>query len=106
MAQTLTDDRPEPLNLMNVTVKRNAYGRQLNSFEADIPVSVIKGNPIHAIFIRAPSFTYIGENVEVIGKLNDGTPVAVKQDNMLATAFHPELTNDVRFHKFFISLIK
>lgn len=106
MAQTLTDDRPEPLNLMNVTVKRNAYGRQLNSFEADIPVSVIKGNPIHAIFIRAPSFTYIGENVEVIGKLNDGTPVAVKQDNMLATAFHPELTNDARFHKFFISLIK
>lgn len=106
MAQTLTNDRPEPLNLMNITVTRNAYGRQLDSFEAAIPISVIEGSPIPAVFIRAPSFTYIGENVEVIGKLNDGTPVAVKQGNMLATAFHPELTNDVRFHNFFLSLIK
>ena len=83
------------LGLLDVTTKRNAFGRQLQSFEADLE---IEGEPMTAVFIRAPWVDETGEGVEVLAEV-DGHPVAVRQDNILAVAFHPELTNDVRLHQ-------
>jgi 5'-phosphate synthase pdxT subunit len=83
------------LGLLDVTTKRNAFGRQLQSFEADLEV---EGEPMTAVFIRAPWVDETGEGVEVLAEV-DGHPVAVRQDNILAVAFHPELTDDVRLHQ-------
>ena len=83
------------LGLLDVTTKRNAFGRQLQSFEADLE---IEGEPMTAVFIRAPWVDETGEGVEVLAEV-DGHPVAVRQDNILAVAFHPELTDDVRLHQ-------
>ena len=104
MAKSLTEDRPEPLALMDITVTRNAYGRQLESFETNLDIPVIGEPPLHTYFIRAPGFVEIGADVEVLAKLSDGTPVAVRQGAKVATAFHPELTNDFRFHAYFIAI--
>jgi len=105
LAQELTDDRPEPLHLMDITVNRNAYGRQGESFETDVVFPNLGEEPFHAVFIRAPSIARMSNGVEVLGKLEDGTPVAVRQGKLLATAFHPELTSDSRVHQFFLSFI-
>lgn len=101
--------RPQPvIGLMDVTVKRNAFGRQVDSFEVDLDIPVLKAienghpKPFHAIFIRAPLIESVGKNVEVLAKLEDGTIVAARQGNLLATSFHPELTNDTRFHQYFL----
>jgi 5'-phosphate synthase pdxT subunit len=96
-------DRPT-LGLLDVTVKRNAFGRQVDSFEADLSLTGIEGEPFHAIFIRAPLIESVGPDVTVMGKLPDGGIVAVRQGNLLATAFHPELTGDDRVHRYFLSL--
>ena len=106
LAKSLTDNRPEPLNLMDITVTRNAFGRQVDSFEADINFPKLGKDPFHAIFIRAPAVAEAGEGVEVLGRLDEATPVALLQDNMLVTSFHPELTSDTRFHRFFLTLVK
>jgi len=98
------DRRPEPLGLMDIEVSRNAFGRQVDSFETDIQVSSIEGDPIHAIFIRAPVVTDVGPEVEIIAKVEDGKPVAVTQGKLMATSFHPELTSDTRFHELFCRL--
>lgn len=90
------------IGLMDVRVKRNAFGRQVDSFETDLNIPVLGKQPFHAIFIRAPLIESVGKNVEVLAKLDDGTIVAARQENMLATSFHPELTNDVRFHRYVI----
>ena len=103
MARELIDNRPTPLGLMDISVVRNAFGRQVDSFEADLEVRLLGQDPFHAIFIRAPSVVSLGEGVEVLARLPDGTPVALRQHNLLATAFHPELTSDIRFHEFFLS---
>lgn len=96
----------QPLvGVMNVHVKRNAFGRQVDSFETDLVIPEIKNGdsaPFHAIFIRAPMLESVGENVKVLAKLDDGTIVAAREGNLLATSFHPELTHDTRFHEFFI----
>jgi 5'-phosphate synthase pdxT subunit len=96
-------DRPS-LGLMDVTVRRNAYGRQVDSFEADLEVAVIGGEPFHAIFIRAPAIERCGAAVEPVATLDDGTIVAAREGRFLATAFHPELTGDSRFHRLFADM--
>jgi 5'-phosphate synthase pdxT subunit len=98
--------RPQPLlGLMDITVERNAFGRQVDSFEADITVPKLGGEPFHAVFIRAPRIVSVGKQVDVLARLEDGTIVAAQQGSLLATAFHPELTGDARFHRYFCDLI-
>jgi 5'-phosphate synthase pdxT subunit len=100
----------QPLvGVMDVQVKRNAFGRQVDSFETDLEIPVLehgKEIPFHAMFIRAPLIESVGKNVQVLATLQDGTIVAAQQDNLLATSFHPELTHDARFHEYFVSLVK
>ncbi|HID90130.1 MAG TPA: pyridoxal 5'-phosphate synthase glutaminase subunit PdxT [Anaerolineae bacterium] len=104
MAKEVVDGVPgQPLlGLMDVTVRRNAFGRQVDSFETDLEVPVLGGGPFPAVFIRAPLIERVGEGVEVLARLEDGTVVAVRQGNLLATSFHPELTEDERFHRYFV----
>ena len=106
MASELTDRRPKPLGLMDVTVSRNAYGRQVDSFVIDINFPILGDEPFHAVFIRAPAAVRVGPGVEVLGELPDGAPVALRQGNLLVTSFHPELTRDTRFHEYFLSLLE
>lgn len=96
---------PHPIaGLMDIAVERNAFGRQVESFEADLDVKGMGGEPYHALFIRAPKITRVGPTVETLATLDDGTVVAARQDRLLATSFHPELTRDDRFHRYFLSL--
>ena len=106
ISNKLTDHRPEPLHLMNIDVSRNAFGRQVDSFEADLEISDMEGPPFRAVFIRAPAVTNVGEGVRVLATVNGGRPVAVRQDNMLATSFHPELTDDTRVHEMFVRMVE
>jgi 5'-phosphate synthase pdxT subunit len=100
----------QPLvGVMDVQVKRNAFGRQVDSFETDLNIPEIQNgdnSPFHAIFIRAPLMESVGKDVRVLAKLDDDAIVAARQDNLLATSFHPELTRDPRFHKYFLSMAK
>jgi len=104
MAKSLSDRRPDPLKLMDIEVSRNAFGRQVDSFEADLSVTGLDETPFRAVFIRAPVVDEMGPDVEVISKLDDGRPVAVRQGALLATAFHPELTGDSRMHRLFADM--
>lgn len=113
--------RQQPLlNLMDITVERNAFGRQVDSFEIDLEVPALAGveappgehnghsaqaaEPFHALFIRAPLIASVGPEVEVLSRLPDGRIVAARQGRLLATSFHPELTGDDRFHKLFVRM--
>jgi 5'-phosphate synthase pdxT subunit len=102
--------RTQPLlQLMDITVERNAFGRQVNSFEVDLDVAVLKEvdpeeKPFHAIFIRAPLIEAVQADVCILARLSDGRIVAAQQGHLLATAFHPELTQDDRFHRYFLQL--
>ncbi len=99
-------DTDQPLlDLLDVQVERNSFGRQRDSFEAVISMDSLNIPKFNGVFIRAPSISEVGENAEVISKFNEKI-VAVKQGNMLATAFHPELTKDVSLHKYFVNMIK
>ena len=93
------------LDLLDVQAERNSFGRQSDSFEAEISMDSLNIPKFNGVFIRAPSISEVGENAEVISKFNEKI-VAVKQGNMLATAFHPELTQDVSLHKYFVNMIK
>jgi 5'-phosphate synthase pdxT subunit len=89
----------EPLlSLLDVAVERNAYGRQIDSFEADLDVAGIEGGPVRAVFIRAPAVASVGDGVEVLAE-HDGRPVVCEEANLIATAFHPELAADRRLHE-------
>jgi len=103
LASKLVQDRPIPLGVMDITVSRNAFGRQIESFETDLEIKGFK-KPMHATFIRAPFIVSHGPKVEILSKLSDGTIVAARQGNMLATSFHPELTEDTRLHEYFVNL--
>ena len=104
--------REQPLlELMDITVERNAFGRQTDSFEAALDVDVVKkatqsDAPFHAVFIRAPIIESVAADAEVICTLDDGRIVAAQQGKLLATSFHPELTGDTRFHEYFLTLVK
>ena len=104
MASEITEKDPIPLRLMDITVIRNAFGRQIDSFEQDLTVKSLDPLPYHAIFIRAPIISRVGLEVEVLATLEDGRAVAVQQKRLLATSFHPELTKDSRLHDRFVSM--
>ena len=106
LADRLTDHRPDPLHLMNIEVSRNAFGRQVDSFEADLEIREVEGPPFRGVFIRAPIVNSIGEGVQVLASVNNGHPVAVRQGCLLATAFHPELTDDTRVHELFLRIVE
>jgi len=90
---------PPILPLLDVTVERNAFGRQLDSFEGDLSVPVLGDTPVHGVFIRAPIIDRTGPGVDVLARLDDGRIVAVRERNLVATAFHPELAGETRFHR-------
>ena len=94
------------LGLMDTTIRRNAFGRQVDSFEVDLPIAALGDPPFHAVFIRAPVIEEIGPGVEPLACLADGTVVAARQGNLLVTAFHPELTADGRFHQYFAQMVE
>ncbi|NPA26107.1 MAG: pyridoxal 5'-phosphate synthase glutaminase subunit PdxT [Chloroflexi bacterium] len=104
--------RDQPLlGVMNIEVERNAFGRQVDSFEIDIDVPALRvvdpdPKPFHAIFIRAPLIEAVHPPAEVLARLPDGRIVAAQQGHLLATAFHPELTDDPRFHQYFLHLVR
>lgn len=93
------------LAVMDIVVERNAFGRQVDSFETDLPVEGMS-EPFPAVFIRAPKLVETKNDVQVIARLTDGTAVAAKEGRWLVTSFHPELTQDTRFHQYFLSMIK
>lgn len=105
MAKQIQGQSPGPLAVMDIEIKRNAFGRQVDSFETDLSVPVLGKPEFRAIFIRAPRIERTGEGVEVLARLDGGTAVAARQDNLLVTTFHPELTDDPRFHEYFLSLV-
>lgn len=102
MAKKVTEHPHPVLGLMDLSIERNAFGRQVDSFEADLDVKGLEGEPFHAIFIRAPRITAVGDGVEVLSSLDDGSIVAARQGALLATSFHPELTGDPRMHGLFL----
>jgi 5'-phosphate synthase pdxT subunit len=99
LATEIVDGDEAVFPVLDISVKRNAFGRQLDSFEADLEVPVLGDTPVHAVFIRAPIVERTGDGVDVLARLEDGSVVAVRQRNVIATAFHPELTGEVRFHR-------
>lgn len=104
--------RAQPLlGLMDISIERNAFGRQVDSFEIDLSVPCLlnidpEDKPFHAVFIRAPLIESVGKGVEVLSSLDDGRIVAAQQGHLLATSFHPELTGDDRFHRYFMEIAK
>lgn len=99
LAREIAGGEPPILPLLDVTVERNAFGRQLDSFEAELNVPVLGDTPVHAVFIRAPIIERTGPGVDVLATLEDGRIVAVRERNIIATAFHPELAGETRFHR-------
>jgi len=104
--------RQQPLlGMMDIKVERNAFGRQVDSFEIDLDIPCLKkvsdeDTPFHAIFIRAPLIESVGKDVEVLASLPDGRIIAAQEGHWLATSFHPELTGDTRFHRYFMEMIQ
>lgn len=103
--------RQQPLlGLMDIKVERNAFGRQVASFEVDLDVAALRqitpnGGPYHAVFIRAPLIESVSGDAQILARLDDGRIVAAQQGRLLATSFHPELTRDDRFHRYFLHLV-
>ncbi len=106
LANEISDgEEVKPLGLMKIKVRRNAFGRQRESFEADLSIPVLGENPFPGVFIRAPFIEQTNSRVEVLAKLSDGTSVAARQGKLLVSAFHPELTDDLRFHQYFLDIV-
>ena len=99
MAREIAGGEAPILPLLDVTVERNAFGRQLDSFETELSVPLLGDTPVHAVFIRAPVIVRVGPDVDVIARLPDGRIVAVRERNIIATSFHPELAGETRFHR-------
>jgi pyridoxal 5'-phosphate synthase pdxT subunit len=112
LSTEVLDGRPDQRSFgaIDMTVRRNAFGRQVDSFEAPVALDGVDGGEFHAVFIRAPWVERVGENVQVLGQVVEGTAagriVAVRQRNVLATAFHPELAGDLRVHRFFVDMVR
>ena len=112
LATTVLDGRADqvPFGGIDMTVRRNAFGRQVDSFEGTVDISGIDDGPFQAVFIRAPWVEEVGPEVQVLGRVNDGAAagriVAVRQQHLLATAFHPELTGDLRVHRYFVEMVR
>ena len=112
LADRVLDARPDQQTIggMDVVVRRNAFGRQVDSFEMDIPMSALGSEPFPAVFIRAPRVESVGRQAQVLAEISEGqragTIVAVRQGSMLATSFHPELTRDDRVHRYFVDMVE
>jgi pyridoxal 5'-phosphate synthase pdxT subunit len=96
---------------LDITVRRNAFGRQVESFEADVELAGVTGGPMHAVFIRAPWVEQLNGQVQVLGEVelpgtSESRVIAVRQGNLLATSFHPEMTDDLRIHRYFLNLVR
>ncbi len=94
------------LGAIDISVQRNAFGRQVDSFEADLSIPVLGKPPFPGVFIRAPWIETVGPGVEVLARLDNGTPVAARAGNIVVAAFHPELTADTRFHSYFLDMVR
>jgi 5'-phosphate synthase pdxT subunit len=105
LASRIADGDEPVFGLLDIEVRRNGYGRQLDSFEADLETSGLDGEPLHGVFIRAPIVDEVGAGTEVLARDPDGRVVAVRQGRVLATAFHPELTGDRRIHRLLLSMV-
>jgi len=105
LADKIPDSTVEPLGLMKIGVRRNAFGRQKESFETELSIPALGKKPFPAVFIRAPAIEQSNGEVEVLARLDDGTIVAARQGRLLASAFHPELTDDLRFHRYFLDIV-
>jgi len=106
LANRISDsDEVEPIGVMDITVRRNAFGRQVDSFEAELKIPALGEKSFPGVFIRAPSIEQASSEVEILARLADGIIVAAKQGKLLASAFHPELTNDLRFHQYFLDIV-
>jgi 5'-phosphate synthase pdxT subunit len=90
---------------LDVSVRRNAFGNQLDSFEVDLEFEGVSGEPVHAAFIRAPIVERVGDEVEVLSTLDDGSIVGVRQGNLMGISFHPEVTGETRIHELFVSMV-
>ena len=105
LAEQVSDSYPAPLGIMAITVKRNAFGRQKDSFETELSIPVLGKKPFPGIFIRAPVIEPTNSEVEILARLADGICVAARQGKLLASVFHPELTDDLRFHQYFLDIV-
>jgi len=105
IARRISGNTAKSLGLMDITVMRNAFGRQVNSFETELKIPALGKKSFPGVFIRAPKIESCADNVEVLARLADGTIVAARQGKLLATAFHPELTEDLRFHRYFLDIV-
>ena len=105
LAKKISDSDVEPLGLMDIIVRRNAFGRQKDSFETELTIPMLGRKPFPGIFIRAPIIEQANSKVEILTRLTNGTGVAARQGSLLASAFHPELTNDLRFHQYFLNIV-
>ncbi len=105
LAMDTVDGEQPLLRMMDLSVRRNAFGRQVNSFETDLEIPVLGDEPFHGVFIRAPWIEHAGPEVEVLAS-HDGHAVAARQGSLLVTAFHPELTDDLRLHRYFLEMLR
>ncbi len=105
LANKISDSAVESLRVMDITVRRNAFGRQRDSFETELSIPVLGENPFPGIFIRAPIIEQANSEVEILATLADSTSVAARQGKLLVSAFHPELTDDLRFHQYFLDIV-
>ncbi|MEW6113377.1 MAG: pyridoxal 5'-phosphate synthase glutaminase subunit PdxT [Thermodesulfobacteriota bacterium] len=104
MAKDVGFDQPI-LGVLDMVVERNAFGRQVDSFEEDLAIKGIEGGPFHGVFIRAPEVKEVGPSIEILCRVEDGRIVAVRNGHLLATSFHPELTDDLRLHRYFVEIV-
>ena len=104
LAARIVDGDAAVFPMLDIDVKRNAFGRQLDSFESDVLVPLLGERPVHGVFIRAPIVARVGPGVDVLARLEDGRVVAVREHNVIATAFHPELAGETRFHRLLVTM--
>ena len=106
LAKEISDgNKVEPLGVMDIRVRRNSFGRQRESFETELSIPVLGEKPFPSVFIRAPVIEQSNSKVEILARLADGTSVAAREGKLLVSAFHPELTNDLRFHQYFMDIV-
>jgi 5'-phosphate synthase pdxT subunit len=106
LAKQASDLTLPTIAALDIEVERNAYGRQVDSFEAELVVPALGEAPLHAVFIRAPVVREVIPPAEALARLEDGTPVIVREGKLLATSFHPELTDDTRLHQYFVEMAR
>jgi 5'-phosphate synthase pdxT subunit len=105
LAKSISNYEMETLGLMDMKISRNAFGSQIDSFEMDLDIPLISEEPFHAVFIRAPVIKEAEQSVTILSRLPDNTIVAARQNRLLACAFHPEFTDDLRFHSYFLNMV-